>query len=48
MINDARTELSRGVWWQMAAATLAVFLISLALNIFSDALRDSLDPKLRI
>jgi len=48
MINDARMELSRGVWWQMAAATAAVFLFSLALNIFGDALRDSLDPKLRI
>jgi len=48
MINDARIELSRGVWWQMAAATAAIFVISLALNIFGDALRDSLDPKLRI
>jgi peptide/nickel transport system permease protein len=48
MINDARIELSRGVWWQMAAATIAIFLISLALNIFGDALRDSLDPKLRV
>ena len=48
MINDARIELSRGVWWQMAAATVAIFFISLALNIFGDALRDSLDPKLRI
>ncbi|MBL7154117.1 MAG: ABC transporter permease [Phycisphaerae bacterium] len=46
MINDARMELSRGVWWQMAAATAAVFVFSLALNIFGDALRDSLDPKL--
>ncbi len=48
MINDARIELSRGVWWQMAAATMAIFFLSLALNIFGDALRDSLDPKLRI
>ena len=48
MINDARIELSRGVWWQMAAATVAIFFISLALSIFGDALRDSLDPKLRI
>ncbi|MFQ6035555.1 MAG: ABC transporter permease [Sedimentisphaerales bacterium] len=48
MINDARIEMSRGVWWQMTAATLAVFFISLALNIFGDALRDCLDPKLRI
>jgi peptide/nickel transport system permease protein len=48
MINDARIELARGVWWQMMAATLAIFFISLALNVFGDALRDSLDPKLRI
>jgi peptide/nickel transport system permease protein len=48
MINDARMELSRGVWWQMAAATAAIFFISLSLNIFGDALRDSLDPKLRV
>lgn len=47
MINDARMEMSRGVWWQMAAATAAIFVISLALNIFGDALRDSLDPKMR-
>jgi len=47
MINDARVELSRGVWWQMTAATIAIFFLSLALNIFGDALRDSLDPKLR-
>jgi peptide/nickel transport system permease protein len=48
MINDARIELSRGVWWQMAAATVAIFLISLTLNIFGDALIDPHDPKLRI
>lgn len=47
MIDDARLELSRGVWWQMTAATVAIFVISLALNIFADALRDALDPKLR-
>jgi peptide/nickel transport system permease protein len=47
MINDARIEMSRGVWWQMAAATIAIFFISLALNVFGDALRDCLDPKLR-
>jgi len=48
MINDARMELSRGVWWQMAAATGAIFVFSLALNIFGDAVRDSLDPKLGV
>ncbi len=47
MIDDARLELSRGYWWQMAAATLAIFGISLALNIVGDALRDALDPKIR-
>jgi len=47
MIDDARLELGRGVWWQMAAATAAIFFLSLALNIVGDALRDALDPKLR-
>jgi peptide/nickel transport system permease protein len=48
MIDAARTELARDVWWEMVAATAAIFIISLALNIFSDALRDCLDPKLRM
>jgi ABC-type dipeptide/oligopeptide/nickel transport system permease subunit len=47
MIDDARLELSRGYWWQMAAATVAIFGISLALNIAGDALRDALDPKIQ-
>ncbi|MCI0499729.1 MAG: ABC transporter permease [Planctomycetales bacterium] len=47
MIDAARTELARNVWWEMAAATVAIFVVSLALNIFGDALRDCLDPKLR-
>jgi len=47
MIDDAKLELSRGYWWQLAAATIAMFFIVLAFNIFNDALRDALDPKLR-
>lgn len=47
MIDDAKLELSRGVWWQLGAATVAMFLIVLAFNIFGDALRDALDPKLK-
>ena len=47
MIADARLELSRGVWWQLAGATAAMFLVVLAFNILGDALRDALDPKLR-
>ena len=47
MINDAKVELMQGVWWEIAFATIAMFLIVLAFNILSDALRDALDPKLR-
>jgi peptide/nickel transport system permease protein len=47
MIDDSKLELARGVWWQLAAATLAMFLIVLAFNILGDALRDALDPKLK-
>jgi len=47
MIDDAKLELSRGVWWQLAGATLAMFTIVLAFNLLGDALRDSLDPKLK-
>ncbi len=47
MIDDAKLELGRGVWWQLAAATLAMFVIVLAFNVLGDALRDALDPKLK-
>ncbi len=47
MIDDSKLELARGVWWQLAGATLAMFIIVLAFNILGDALRDALDPKLK-
>jgi ABC-type dipeptide/oligopeptide/nickel transport system permease subunit len=47
MIDDAKLELSRGVWWQLAGATTAMFIVVLAFNLLGDALRDSLDPKLK-
>ena len=47
MIDDAKLELARGVWWQLFGAVLAMFLLVWALNILGDALRDALDPKLR-
>jgi peptide/nickel transport system permease protein len=47
MIDDAKLELLKGVWWQMAAATVAIFIFSLAVNVFGDTLRDALDPRLR-
>ncbi len=47
MINNARTRLWQGVWWEMTFVTLAVFLLVLSFNALGDALRDALDPRLR-
>lgn len=47
MIDDARMELARGVWWQLGGATIAMFFVVLAFNLLGDALRDALDPKLK-
>jgi ABC-type dipeptide/oligopeptide/nickel transport system permease subunit len=47
MIDDAKVELLRGVWWPATAATIAILIISLALNYLGDILRDALDPRLR-
>ncbi|MEK6554011.1 MAG: ABC transporter permease [Bdellovibrionota bacterium] len=47
MINDAKQELIRGVWWNLAAATIFMFILVLAFNLFNDALRSALDPKLK-
>lgn len=47
MLAEAQNELILGYWWQLAAVTgfMAVFVTAFAL--FTDALRDALDPKLR-
>ncbi len=49
MINAARQELSREpvVWWNLAAALAAMIGLVLPANLFGDALRDALDPRLR-
>jgi ABC-type dipeptide/oligopeptide/nickel transport system permease subunit len=49
MINTARLELSRDpvVWWNLLAAFVFMFGLVLPANIFGDAVRDALDPKLR-
>lgn len=47
MIDDAKLELARDVWWQLGAATAAMFIILIALNFLGDILRDALDPKLK-
>jgi peptide/nickel transport system permease protein len=47
MIDQARDELSRDpmIWWNLAAATGALFLLILCVNLIGDALRDVLDPR---
>ncbi len=47
MIDDSKLELARGVWWQLFAASIAMFIVVLAFSILGDALRDALDPKLK-
>ncbi len=47
MISNAMLQLVAGRWWELAAATVAMFVIVLAWNLFGDRLRDALDPKLR-
>jgi peptide/nickel transport system permease protein len=47
MIDDAKREISQGVWWQLCFASLAMFFIILAFNLLSDSLRDFFDPKLK-
>lgn len=49
MINGARLEMAREpiVWWSLAAAFIFMFVLVLAANLFSDAVRDAFDPRLR-
>ncbi len=49
MINNARLELARDpmVWWSLAAAFVFMFMLVLSANLFSDAVRDAFDPRIR-
>ncbi len=49
MINSARLEMAREpiVWWSLAAAFVFMFVLVLAANLFSDAVRDAFDPRIR-
>jgi peptide/nickel transport system permease protein len=49
MINDALGELSREpvIWWKLVAAFIFMLGLVLPANLFGDALRDALDPRLR-
>ncbi len=50
MINMARSELGKApmVWWNLAASFGAMLMLVLSANLFGDALRDALDPRLRV
>jgi peptide/nickel transport system permease protein len=50
MINRARLEMAREpmVWWSLLAAFTFMFALVLAANLFSDAVRDAFDPRLRV
>ena len=47
MIMMADRELPNEIWWNLAGAAIFLFLLVLAVNLFADALRDALDPRLR-
>jgi len=47
MLAEAQGELILGHWWQLAAATAYMSTFVTAFSLFTDALRDALDPKLR-
>jgi peptide/nickel transport system permease protein len=49
MINAARLEMARDpvVWWSLLSAFILMFVLVLAANLFSDAVRDAFDPRLR-
>jgi peptide/nickel transport system permease protein len=47
MINAARLELAREpiIWWPVLSAFLFMFMLVLASNLLSDAVRDAFDPR---
>lgn len=47
MLNEAQNELILGKWWQLTAASVAMAVLVTAFSLFTDALRDALDPKLK-
>ena len=47
MIMMADRELPNSIWWNLAGASAFLFVLVLAFNLFADALRDALDPRLK-
>jgi len=47
MLAEAGSELLLGKWWQLTAATIAMAILVTAFSLFTDAMRDALDPRLK-
>ncbi|MEC5164074.1 peptide/nickel transport system permease protein [Janthinobacterium sp. CG_23.3] len=47
ILNEAQNELILGMWWQLTAAAVAMAVLVTAFSLFTDALRDALDPKVK-
>ena len=47
MLNEAQSEMILGKWWQLAAAGTTMAILVTAFSLFTDALRNALDPKLK-
>jgi peptide/nickel transport system permease protein len=45
MIDDAKQEIARGIWWNMAAATIFMFGLVLSSQLLLESLRRSLGRK---
>ncbi len=48
MLIEAQNDLLTGRWWQLLSATAAMALFVSALSLLADAVRDALDPRLRL
>ena len=46
LINTG-SELLLGKWWQLTVATVAMAILVTAFSLFTDAMRDALDPRLK-
>ena len=47
MLAEAGSELLLGKWWQLTVATVAMAILVTAFSLFTDAMRDALDPRLK-
>ncbi|HUL94559.1 MAG TPA: ABC transporter permease [Usitatibacter sp.] len=47
MLAEAQNELVIGKWWQLVAAGASMAVLVTAFSLFTDSLRDALDPKLK-